>query len=183
MEQCGASTVPRIELDPKLWSTLDEAAVNRNNYTGKLKHYSAYPGGLIYHILRYSTEYRALCLVCKQTRRTLLQNKLRLYYWFHEVTVRGVVMTPDPSLDSFSAKVAEFTKQLKKEAEKISEKMKESKHILLRDYSYFSLVVLLTFAFMYIFGVGYDAGKKRNDIPSLPCAGIDLPNPCSAYRP
>ena len=182
MEQCGSAS-PRIELDPKLWSTLDAVAVNKNDYTGNVKHYSTYPGGLAHHILRYSTEYRALWLVCKQTRRTLLQNKLRLYYWFHEVTVRGVTLTPDPSLELFSGKVAEFTKQLKREAERISERMKERKHILLRDYSTYSLVALLTFAFMYIFGVGYDAGTKRNNSSDFPntCSGVLTT--CSEYSP
>jgi hypothetical protein len=150
------------ELDPKLWGTLNSTALKMSAYRGDYKYCSHYPGGLTYKILSHSTEYATLWLVCKQTRKHLLVEKTRLYSWFTTVTIRGVAKEPDHSSKTSSAKIADFTKQLYKEAERISIKMKACNHVLLCEYSWYTLVSLGTFVLMYVFALGHDAGKKQN---------------------
>ncbi len=148
-----------MELDPKLWSTLNSTALKMGAYKGDHKYCSHYPGGLAYHILSHSTEYATLWLISKQTRKHLMIEKTRLYSWFHTVTIRGVAMEPHPSAKTASAKIVDLTKQLYKEATRIAAEMKACNHVLLREYSWYALMSLGTSGLMYVFALGHDANK------------------------
>jgi len=168
----------KIELDPKLWSTLTSAAAKQSIYKGAVRHYTVPPSKLVLAILSRSTDYKTMTLVCKQTRLDIILDNERRIMWFMNECLKGVREIPRPEANTITKKMIDFTVQLWERAKKIEARMIQCNRGLVGHFRVFMIIALCTFGLYGLFTFGYETGQKSRHLEQL-CPGIYTPPSCT----